>query len=195
MPLLALLDLEDFFLTGKRETRKSRRQRFDDAAIPVDRGLRKIRASSAFSRPLAVLGDLDCIAATLSALRLGAAIVGEYEAMKRRQGCYDFDDLIIKTGELLQERPDAAWVLYKLDGGIEHLLVDEAQDTSPAQWDIIRALTDEFFAGEGRHGAKPRTVFVVGDRKQSIYSFQGADPNIFEDVYDSYRERVPRRRP
>lgn len=139
---------------------------------------------------LGTLGDLDCIAATISMLRLSWAILAEYEAAKRRRGAYDFDDLIIKSGELLRGRPDAAWVLYKLDGGIEHLLVDEAQDTSPAQWDIIRSLTDEFFAGEGRHGTKPRTVFVVGDRKQSIYSFQGADPDMFESVYDDYRNRV-----
>jgi ATP-dependent helicase/nuclease subunit A len=117
---------------------------------------------------LGVMGDLECLSATLSLLRLGGAIVERFEQLKRNRGAYDFDDLIIKTGELLSERPDAAWVLYKLDGGIEHLLVDEAQDTSPMQWQIIRSLTEEFFAGEGRHGAMSRTLFVVGDRKQSI---------------------------
>lgn len=136
------------------------------------------------------MGDLECLSATASVLRLGSAIVHAFEAAKRSRGAYDFDDLIIRTGELLRERPDAAWVLYKLDGGIEHLLVDEAQDTSPAQWQIIRALTEEFFAGEGRHGRKPRTLFVVGDRKQSIYSFQGADPNVFERVLAEVREHV-----
>lgn len=184
-----LFALEKILLTVEREPRKTvankpTMQRFPwiEDFIKADQK----RLCDALGR----LGDLDCIAATLSALRLAGAIVTEYEAVKRRQGCYDFDDLIIKTSELLQERPDAAWVLYKLDGGIEHLLVDEAQDTSPAQWDIIRALTDEFFAGEGRHGSKSRTVFVVGDRKQSIYSFQGADPDIFETVYESYKELV-----
>ena len=136
------------------------------------------------------MGDLECLSATGSVLRLGSAIVRAFEEAKRSRGAYDFDDLIIRTGELLHERPDAAWVLYKLDGGIEHLLVDEAQDTSPAQWQIIRALTEEFFAGEGRHGRKPRTLFVVGDRKQSIYSFQGADPNVFERVLTEVRDQV-----
>ncbi len=121
------------------------------------------------------------------------AIVKAFEDAKRRNGCYDFDDLIIKTSELLAERPDAAWVLYKLDGGIEHLLVDEAQDTSPQQWQIVRRLTEEFFAGEGRHGQKKRTVFVVGDRKQSIYSFQGADPDVFEAIHDEFSPRSPAR--
>ena len=136
------------------------------------------------------MGDLECLSATLSLLRLGGAIVERFEQLKRSRGAYDFDDLIIKTGELLSERPDAAWVLYKLDGGIEHLLVDEAQDTSPMQWQIVRSLTEEFFAGEGRHGSTPRTLFVVGDRKQSIYSFQGADPNVFETVLEDVRAHV-----
>ncbi|WP_374333747.1 UvrD-helicase domain-containing protein, partial [Aestuariivirga sp.] len=139
---------------------------------------------------LGQMGDLNCLGATLSLLRLGAAIVKGFEAAKRARGAYDFDDLIIKTGELLQERPDAAWVLFKLDGGIEHLLVDEAQDTSPMQWQIVQALTAEFFAGEGRHGQKTRTLFVVGDRKQSIYSFQGADPNVFEQVLREVKAQV-----
>ena len=139
---------------------------------------------------LGKLADLERIAATGNLLRIGAAIVAEYESAKRQMGAYDFDDLIIRTGELLSERPDAQWVLYKLDGGIEHLLVDEAQDTSPAQWEIIRSLTDEFFAGEGIHGRRHRTVFVVGDRKQSIYSFQGADPDVFETIHDEFEGRT-----
>lgn len=139
---------------------------------------------------LGLMGDLECMQATQSVLRLGSAIVREFETVKRARGAYDFDDLITRTGELLRARPDAAWVLYKLDGGIEHLLVDEAQDTSPMQWEIVRALTDEFFAGEGRHGRKPRTLFVVGDRKQSIYSFQGADPNVFERVLEDVKAHV-----
>lgn len=136
------------------------------------------------------MGDLECLGATLSLLRLGSAITRGFEAAKRARGAYDFDDLIIKTGELLQEKPDAAWVLFKLDGGIEHLLVDEAQDTSPMQWQIVQALTGEFYAGLGRHGEKTRTLFVVGDRKQSIYSFQGADPNVFEQVLTQVKGEV-----
>jgi ATP-dependent helicase/nuclease subunit A len=139
---------------------------------------------------LGVMGDLTCLGATLSLLRLGSAITHRFEAAKRARGAYDFDDLIIKTGELLREKPDAAWVLFKLDGGIEHLLVDEAQDTSPMQWQIVQALTAEFFAGEGRHGSKLRTLFVVGDRKQSIYSFQGADPSVFEQVLGETKDQV-----
>ncbi|MEO1797892.1 MAG: double-strand break repair helicase AddA, partial [Pseudomonadota bacterium] len=103
-----------------------------------------------------------------------------YEARKAAGGWLDFDDLITKTQTLLSQGEMAAWVLYRLDGGIDHILVDEAQDTSPSQWDIIRLLSDEFLAGEGAQEDKGRTVFVVGDKKQSIYSFQGADPRAFD---------------
>ncbi len=185
-----LLDFQSFYLTKEGEPRKRdvanqpvrKRNPWLDEFITSE----QMRLTDALGQ----LGDIECLGATLSVLRLGCAIVNGFEQAKRRDGCYDFDDLIIKTGELLQEKPDAAWVLFKLDGGIEHLLVDEAQDTSPMQWQIVRALTEEFFAGEGRHGRKNRTVFVVGDRKQSIYSFQGADPNVFEEVHAGFEQHA-----
>ncbi|WP_367278422.1 double-strand break repair helicase AddA [uncultured Amaricoccus sp.] len=102
-------------------------------------------------------------------------------ALARRKaalGLLDFDDLIDRARALLAQPGTAAWVLWRLDGGLDHILVDEAQDTSPAQWQVIQALTAEFFAGEGARETR-RTVFVVGDEKQSIYSFQGADPDEF----------------
>ena len=115
---------------------------------------------------------------SLAALNLAAAYVSLYDAAKEERGGLDFADLIQRTRELLTWRADAAWVLFKLDGGVDHVLVDEAQDTSPDQWDIVRALTAEFFSGAGARDAG-RTVFAVGDEKQSIYSFQGADPARF----------------
>ena len=72
----------------------------------------------------------------------------------------------------------APWVLFKLDGGLDHILVDEAQDTNPDQWAIVARLAEEFFVGDGA-AERPRTVFAVGDAKQSIYSFQRADPHAF----------------
>ena len=117
---------------------------------------------------------------TLDALVLAEAYLASYRIEKASASALDFADLIEKTRQLLGNRPAAAWVLYKLDGGIDHVLVDEAQDTAPDQWDIVRALTGEFFVGAGverrRQGPLRRTLFVVGDDKQSIYSFQGADP-------------------
>lgn len=110
--------------------------------------------------------------------RFARAWLAAYGARKQALGLLDFDDLIDRARTLLSRPGTAAWVLWRLDGGIEHILVDEAQDTSPAQWQVIGALSDEFFAGDGAHG-RHRTIFVVGDEKQSIYSFQGADPAEF----------------
>ena len=129
------------------------------------------------------------------ALTLARAYAELYEAAKAEQAGLDFGDLIERTRELLTVRADAAWVLYKLDGGIDHLLLDEAQDTAPDQWDILHAFTDEFFAGAGaiRFGDKRpalRTVFAVGDEKQSIYSFQGAAPERFLAEEGAFREQV-----
>ncbi len=117
-----------------------------------------------------------------AALTLADAVRKVYAEEKRFRGVLDYDDLIAESLTLLKKREAAAWVLYKMDGGLDHILIDEAQDTSPEQWDIVRALTEEFFAGEGRRGAdgEPRTIFAVGDEKQSIFSFQGADPVQFE---------------
>jgi len=117
-----------------------------------------------------------------AALTLAGAARHEYAAAKRARGVLDYDDLIIETLQLLDREEASGWVLYKLDGGLDHILIDEAQDTSPEQWRIVRRLTEEFFAGKGgRDDARsPRTIFAVGDEKQSIFSFQGADPAQFD---------------
>lgn len=126
---------------------------------------------------------------SVAGLRIAAAYVAEYERDKRRKGALDFNDLIAAAGRLLSQSAAAEWVLYKLDGGVEHILVDEAQDTAPEQWALINALSEEFFAGVGaREGT--RTVFAVGDEKQSIYSFQGADPRRFLAETRAMNDRV-----
>ena len=107
------------------------------------------------------------------------AVIARFRAEKNRRGLLDYDDLIDKTLDLLKD-DRAAWVHYKLDRGIHHVLIDEAQDTSPKQWDIVKALVSEFFAGAGAH-ERPRTIFAVGDEKQSIFSFQGAVPKEFAE--------------
>ncbi|MDE3015603.1 MAG: double-strand break repair helicase AddA [Pseudomonadota bacterium] len=113
--------------------------------------------------------------ATVHMLHIAESLLALYDAQKRARALMDYDDLILNAQRLLQKPGIAPWVLFKLDGGINHVLVDEAQDTSAEQWSIIRALTEEFFSGEGRSD-EARSLFVVGDEKQSIYSFQGADP-------------------
>lgn len=116
------------------------------------------------------------LAATRALLSLGAPVLDGYRARKKARGLLDYDDLILAARQVLRD-PGSAWVLFKLDGGLDHLLLDEAQDSNPAQWGIAAALTEEFFAGAGaeRRDGTPRTIFAVGDVKQSIYGFQGAD--------------------
>ncbi|HYD71980.1 MAG TPA: double-strand break repair helicase AddA [Candidatus Binatia bacterium] len=118
----------------------------------------------------------DAIAALALALKLDEA----YAEAKSRSGTLDFDDLIEHAQALLHRSESAPWVLYKLDGGLDHILIDEGQDTSAGQWELIAPLQAEFFAGKGAR-ERVRTVFSVGDPKQSIYGFQGADPERFLD--------------
>ena len=117
---------------------------------------------------------------TLSALTLADRLDTRYEELKKRRGKLDFEDLIARTAALLTRADSSEWIHYKLDQGIDHILVDEAQDTAPLQWDVVRALSEDFFSGAG---ARPglRTMFAVGDEKQSIYSFQGARPERFAE--------------
>ena len=127
--------------------------------------------------------------ASAALLRLGGAMLSEYDRRKTARARLDYDDLVLRARDLLRGSGAASWVLYKLDGGIDHILVDEAQDTSPEQWDVVAALADEFFAGEGaRDGG--RTIFVVGDEKQSIFSFQGADLRALEAMRAAFRDRA-----
>jgi ATP-dependent helicase/nuclease subunit A len=183
----SLRDAEGFLLTSEGEPRKTSRfptKEIRDAnpwIVPfIESEQNRLIAA------LAKLGDISRVNGTKSLLLIAAAILQRYDRAKRQRGQYDFGDLIDRTSALLAEKPDAAWVLYKLDGGIDHLLIDEAQDTSPAQWKIVRSLTGEFFAGAGIRPHLVRTVFAVGDRKQSIFSFQGADPRSFEEAREHF---------
>ncbi|MBM3617572.1 MAG: double-strand break repair helicase AddA [Alphaproteobacteria bacterium] len=108
-------------------------------------------------------------------------LLENYRGLKQNHNLLDYDDLILKVAELFRRPGIAPWVLYKLDGGLDHLLIDEAQDTGPAQWELVETLVGEFYSGMGVHEGVPvpRTLFVVGDEKQSIYGFQGAAPKAF----------------
>lgn len=113
-------------------------------------------------------------------LKYSLSFLQNYDDLKKAESLLDYEDLILKTVALLKD-PGCHWVLYKLDGGLDHILVDEAQDTSPAQWQVIREIAEEFYAGSASD-PRNRTLFVVGDDKQSIYSFQGADPAVFTQM-------------
>ncbi len=130
---------------------------------------------------------------SLSLFGLARIILSDYEAAKRRMSVLDYGDLIVRTRDLFAS-VDVAWLIYKLDAGLDHLLVDEAQDTSKDQWAILNALTAEFLAGAGQREARlARTIFAVGDEKQSIYGFQGAAPAEFglqrSDLQRRFRQK------
>jgi ATP-dependent helicase/nuclease subunit A len=120
---------------------------------------------------------------------LGQRLLALYARAKAERAVLDYDDLILRARDLLAAPDAAPWVLYKLDGGLDHILVDEAQDTAAEQWAVIAALAAEFFAGSGGREVT-RTVFAVGDPKQSIFGFQGAEPALFEAQRDSFRRQV-----
>lgn len=134
---------------------------------------------------VAKLGQCEGTAALMI---LSHAVWHRYEEAKKRLDALDYNDLIRKTDALLQSS-SGKWVHFKLDGGIDHVLMDEAQDTNPYQWSILKHLSSEIFAGESTERQAPRSLFVVGDKKQSIFSFQGADPGSFVRMQDFFIER------
>jgi len=148
------------------------------------------------ARLMAVLNEQRAhrmVEATAALFSVAAPILSTYAEGKNKRGLLDYNDLITRSFDLLDAKKiGAAWVLFKLDGGLDHLLLDEVQDTAPEQWMIADRLTSDFFAGEGAcpDHALARTVFAVGDRKQSIYSFQGADPEEFDRWREIYGRRV-----
>jgi len=157
--------LDPVFLTeGKPRKRLTTRAAPPAAADWLGRVADKYLASLDGVRAARIADETEKL---LTLARVHAAL---YETRKRHLGALDFTDLVSRTVELLTRRATAAWVLYKLDGGVEHVLIDEAQDTAPEQWDILRALTEPFFAGEGaeRAAAIPRTVFAVGEYADDV---------------------------
>jgi ATP-dependent helicase/nuclease subunit A len=157
---------DDFALLEKLEREKTRLERLRES----------LRIAEAVDRSEALM-------------QLAGEIVGRYERLKQSHGLLDFDSLIERTLALLSRADAAQWVLYKLDAGVDHVLVDEAQDTSGEQWEIMRRLTEDFFAGEGA-SKKARTIFAVGDEKQSIFSFQGAKVELFAAMKDQFSATV-----
>jgi ATP-dependent helicase/nuclease subunit A len=135
--------------------------------------------------------------ATVALLTIAERVMAHYSRAKSQKAALDFDDLIAHSAGLLEQSNAAAWVLYKLDGGLDHVLVDEAQDTSPIQWRVVEQLVSEFYAGAAvreenvrEEGDGGRSVFAVGDEKQSIYSFQGAAPEMFDRTGRAFGTRA-----
>ncbi|SEQ50217.1 DNA helicase/exodeoxyribonuclease V, subunit A [Faunimonas pinastri] len=184
-----------FFLTKKEDGWSPRvaNRRFSAAFRKKNTGLDEL-VEDEIERLLPLAAKLNAakaVTATEALLTVGDAILQRYGTAKSRAGYLDYDDLIVRTRNLLERSGAAAWVLYKLDARLRHILVDEAQDTSPNQWAIVRALAGDFFAGETA-GRRDRTIFAVGDDKQSIYGFQGAAPRMLNEMKEHFRSSASR---
>jgi ATP-dependent helicase/nuclease subunit A len=184
------------FLTRTGELRKTLATKKALSAAPetedtlVTEGLRLIEVRERM-RKAALLAANEAIA------RIAQALLARYAARKSAMGRLDFDDLVARTRALLQKENAPPWVLFKLDGGIDHVLIDEGQDSNLEQWDVVIALVEEFYLGMSARdeeaetlGLPERSVFAVGDIKQSIYSFQGADPRRFIEMRDYLQARA-----
>lgn len=186
--VLRARSLEDFFLTGKKEPRRSLLTRDVSNARP-DLAPMLQRAQDRFVALYAEQQALTVVSSTLALLRLAREVLDRYSTAKVRRAALDFDDLVGSAARLLASSDAVEWVLYKLDGGLDHILVDEGQDTSPVQWQVIRALAEEFFSGAGAREDR-RTLFAVGDEKQSIYSFQGAAPTMLAATGEMFARKA-----
>ncbi len=195
LDLSALPVLESVFLNGKGAKEpfsaksgsfptKSVRADHPDLIAEIDPWMLRVEAAREGRLALAA------IERSLALHGFGHRFLVHYERAKQSRGWLDFDDLINRARALLNDPEVAAWVLYRLDGGIDHILVDEAQDTSPAQWQVVERLAQEFTSGSGARADVLRTIFVVGDKKQSIYSFQGADPAEFDRMQAEFAARL-----
>jgi ATP-dependent helicase/nuclease subunit A len=176
------------FLTAEGEIRKSLITK--EAARATDCAREVLAAEAQRVKTFREAQDAAALVDASHALtRLGGALMEVYAERKRAEGVLDYDDLVSTALDLLRRPGVAPWVLFKLDGGLDHILIDEAQDTNPEQWEIVAALAEEFFAGEGARD-RLRTIFAVGDAKQSIYSFQRADPRAFLEMRRYFEERI-----
>ncbi|MCA3380314.1 MAG: double-strand break repair helicase AddA [Roseomonas sp.] len=184
----AYAEWHDVFFTDKGSIRK----KYATKSIPASRQADIQQLMEDEAARLQVL-DQDhaaarVLAASMALFALGMPVLRRYQMAKENAGLLDYDDLITGASKLLKN-PGSAWVLFKLDDGLDHILLDEAQDSNPEQWDIVRALTGEFFAGLGARDEQ-RSIFAVGDQKQSIYAFQGADAAGFVREKRHYESMV-----
>ncbi|MBC7521202.1 MAG: double-strand break repair helicase AddA [Sandarakinorhabdus sp.] len=176
-----------FFLTGKDEPRSEKA--VPASAHKADPALRPLFLTLA-EAVVSIIAEQRLYAAAAHAachLRIGKRLAADWRAAKARLGVVDYDDMIAAAERLLLAPGAAEWVRYKLDQRIDHVLVDEAQDTNARQWRVGEALSREFFDGEGARDIQ-RTLFVVGDFKQAIFSFQGSNPQIYRDQRDIFQQ-------
>jgi ATP-dependent helicase/nuclease subunit A len=182
----ALPQLRKVVLTEKDIVRTSAGQVKADPDYETHAG----RLAVLISELLMIQNGARLAADTAAGLRAGQIFSEAYTRAKRASGVADFNDLIDWTRHLLKQPGMGDWVRFKLDRQVDHVLVDEAQDTNAAQWEIIEQLVEEFFTGSSEADERLRTLFMVGDFKQAIYGFQGTDPERFREAREMFRQRA-----
>ena len=182
--LEALQTLQDALFTQKGDIRALKSLEKQDAGY-ADAAERVQVLCDQIAGQMALLAFAEFLAPALEA---GRAFAARWDEAKQREGLIDFDDQIRRAALLLSNSALADWVRYKLDRRFDHILIDEAQDTNSDQWEIIKALTDDFFSGEGQKDGRQRTIFVVGDYKQAIFGFQGTSPENFRREKERFAE-------
>ena len=182
----ALPELRKVVLTDKGTPRVSAGQSRAEPHYEAHAG----RLATLVGELLAIQNGARLAAEMAAGLRAGQAFSAAYARAKHAAGVADFNDLIDWTRRLLAQRGMGDWVRYKLDRQVDHVLVDEAQDTNAAQWEIIERLVEEYFSGSSESEDRRRTLFMVGDFKQSIYGFQGTDPERFHEVREMFKQRA-----
>ncbi|MCL6682454.1 double-strand break repair helicase AddA [Sphingomonas alba] len=183
----ALPDLASIVFTAKGELKKVQKGQLSadpDYEHHAERLAAKVGDLLRVQRSARLAADIA------AGLRAGQAFAKTYTQAKRAAGVADFNDLIEWTRHLLRQPGMGDWVRYKLDRQVDHVLVDEAQDTNAAQWQIVGDLVEEFFSGRSESEERHRTLFMVGDLKQAIYGFQGTDPKRFEEARKVFRTRA-----
>lgn len=182
----ALTDLRRVVLTDKGTPRVSAGQSKAEPHYEAHAG----RLANLIAELLHIQNGARLSADMAAGLRAGQAFATAYTHAKRSAGVADFNDLIDWTRTLLKQPGMGEWVRCKLDRQIDHVLVDEAQDTNAAQWEIIERLVEEYFSGSAEAEGRRRTLFMVGDFKQAIYGFQGTDPERFNEARQHFKERA-----
>ena len=187
--------IKDVFLTKQQQPRKrkaapAQRKRLGEADEQRLLELHEEFVSGLLDRldRLARINSMRTSSAWYSA---GVRLLEHFQRIKREQRLLDFSDLEWQACELLNRSAHAYWVQYKLDKRIDHLLVDEFQDTNPTQWRLLLPLLEELAAGADE---RARTVFLVGDEKQSIYRFRRANPALLATASDWLTSRLQARR-
>jgi ATP-dependent helicase/nuclease subunit A len=183
----ALPDLSSVVFTGKGELKQVQKGQLK-ADADYDRHVERL--ASKIGELLQVQRASKLAAEMAAGLRAGQAFAKAYTRAKRAAGVADFNDLIDWTRRLLSTPGMGDWVRYKLDREVDHVLVDEAQDTNAAQWEIIERLVEEYFSGSSESERRHRTLFMVGDFKQAIYGFQGTDPQRFSAAREQFKRRA-----